>query len=74
MTINITQNVTGDEQESNFQNACQSIHGMHSISIAVRSPDGVEALSQHELEQKLRADFAHLAEQGYRIDVQMGRD
>lgn len=72
MTVQIQQNVCGDEQESNFMNACLSIHGKHAISIAVRAPQSIEHFSSSEIEAKFRLDFQHLVDNGYAVEAQVG--
>lgn len=74
MAFKVTKDVLGDEQESSFMNATQSLHGQLSVSIAVRMPDQVNGSSQDEIAAKLKADLQHLVDQGYDIEVQIGPD
>ncbi|MEI8659410.1 hypothetical protein [Vibrio sp. Hal054] len=74
MTITVTQNVSGDEQESTFMNSCLSVLGEHSISIAVRPPSEFETLTQSAMQDMFLDDFQPLIEKGYSVEIQTGLD
>ncbi|CAH7387737.1 hypothetical protein VCHA53O466_50003 [Vibrio chagasii] len=71
--LSITKNVSGDEQESSFMNACLSNMGTLSVSIAIRPPR-MEQGNQDSIAAKLVEDLKPLTDLGYEVEIQIGND
>lgn len=74
--LKITTGVAASEQESAFMNATLSTNQSCdvAVSIAVFPPNNGDFLSESDITEKIRNDFAPLIAKGWTVEVQTGPD
>ncbi len=74
MAFSIAHGISGDSQMNNFMNATQQTIGDLSVSIAVRLPSGLPAMSEDQIAKFLKGHFQSLSRDGFEIEIQTGPD
>lgn len=72
--LTIEQNIPGNDQESNFMNACLTGKDNVDISIAVTPPAAYYAMKSKEFNAQVQADLFRLVNAGWEFEIQRGPD